>query len=210
MKRLALVFCVIPCVVMASGNSIDIGDEINIMDAKFAHEFKIRNSKNVGDIGGVSMWRFDYTPKDEKPTNDNIYYCVMMDNLVVSTGFRHVFSFPNPGAKGYDDGIKIASKKAADDFALIEKVAGKDKKLKSRSKALKDADEVLKGVEVDESSVVQLALTRYMASKRKDGVEVVYLDKDKETEWSISVVVTLKPGGRESAFVVTASRSVSL
>lgn len=208
MKELVLVFCMAPCVALAKGNSIDLGEEVNVMDVKFAHEFKIRNSQKLGDVGGLSMWGFDYTPKDENLTDDEIYYCVTMDKLVVSTGFRHVFSFPNPGTKGYDDGIKVASKKAADDFALIEKMTGKGKKLKSRSQALKDADSALKGVNVGESSVVQLALTRHIASKCKEAVEVVYLDK--ETEWSVGVVVTRKPGGKESAFVVTASRSVSL
>lgn len=208
MKELVLAFCMAPCVALAKGNSIDLGEEVNVMDAKFAHEFKICNSQKLGDVGGLSMWRFDYTPKDETPTEDEIYYCVTMDKLVVSTGFRHVFSFPNPGSKGYDDGIKIASKKAADDFALIEKMTGKGKKLKSRSKTLKDADFALRGANVGESSIVQLALTSHIASKCKDAVEVVYLDR--ETEWSISAVVTRKPGGKESAFVVTASRSASL
>ena len=208
MKELVLAVCMAPCVALAKENSIDLGEEVNVMDAKFAHEFKICNSQKLGDVGGMSMWRFDYTPKDETPTEDEIYYCVTMDKLVVSTGFRHVFSFPNPGSKGYDDGIRIASKKAADDFALIEMMTGKGKKLKSRSQALKDADSALRGGNVGESSVVQLALTRHIASKCKDAVEVVYLDKD--TEWTISAVVTRKPGGKESAFVVTASRSASL
>ena len=208
MKELVLAVCMAPCVALAKGNSIDLGEEVNVMDAKFAHEFKICNSQKLGDVGGMSMWRFDYTPKDETPTEDEIYYCVTMDKLVVSTGFRHVFSFPNPGSKGYDDGIRIASKKAADDFALIEMMTGKGKKLKSRSQALKDADSALRGGNVGESSVVQLALTRHIALKCKDAVEVVYLDKD--TEWTISAVVTRKPGGKESAFVVTASRSASL
>ena len=199
----------LPTVLLASGNRIGLREVVDLTDAKFVREFRIRNSRMIDEVYGIKLRIFEYTPKGERPNSNSIYFCVTMDNVVTESGLKNLFPFPAPGNPWHGNGVETAGKNAAEDFASRERIAKSIGRLKSRSNALWDAALTLKGTGTSDTAVVQMALLRHLASKCKEPVKVVYTDTVTRTEWTIEVSMMTNTAGGQPAFTVTVTNTIN-